>query len=942
MDRAAGIIKKEIANQNVFFVFPSDVAANLWARRAGEFSGQRSLALDRFMAWDHFKERAVLAQAPGKEPVSSVIRKLFVEHLIKRNAGEKFLRALIPREYAESGGVFISSITALLPALDYWDRRAQKAGGGADGEDRDLVLIKTAYAAFLEEHGLFEPAWQELTIRDTSHKYYIFFPEAMEDYDEYAELLENNAAFVIVRLKSAGNQSAGGPPRLNWYTSVRAEIRALVPEIRRLHEARGIPYEDMAVNVPQLEELAPYLGRELFLYDIPFRLGAGKPLAEYGAGRLFSLIQKCAADDFSFASLKSLLLNIHLPWARPDYHQKLISFGIAHNCVSTYHENGRKKDVWQEAFRISSREELLRQYYEELKKELLAITGAKTFRDIRRHYFAFRKASLDMSRCGAENNDVLARCIEELSALIRIEAEYPGLGPESPFAFFVSLLGETTYVPNQKREGVHIFPYRVAAAAPFRCHFVINASQSAASVVYRPLGFLRQDKRQRMGLEDTDASGAFFSLYRPPSPAEQDPPAEEGVCYSASAEALTGPAIPHCFFGGAEPRTPRGDDLFHQEKNWWAGGGAGGRQDFPPRLFPVQREGFQNWSAPLREGRAGRFSLLKGKFPPSWPFLSSLEKKVRETQWTSEETGVKPRLRVSATGLTGFFACPAAWFFHQILGIEEYSLEAELLSDMSLGSLYHEILGKLFQEIRRRDLRFLPEHLAAYRAWAKTLTDDAVQRFRPFQGPLAAPLLSAQAPAVFSRIAGLLETEARYFPRYAVAGLEQEIDRPCEVDGLPLLLIGRLDRVSVSEDDDPVIIDYKLTYMPSKTESMAGEDGDIANHQMAMYVKLYEENRGVKTGGAFFVSIRKNDIGAIIGKPLQKRGADREEFQPTLEALDNSIRRFAGAVGRLEFAPPRIDWNVCVNCRYKTICRTTYSLNAGSQGAGTSGAEEDR
>jgi RecB family exonuclease len=932
MDQAAGIIKKEIANQNVFFVFPSGVAAELWARRAGEFSGQRSLALDRFMAWDEFKERAVLAEAPGKEPVSSVIRKLFAEQLIKKNAEEQFLQSLVPREYAESGGVFVSSIAALLPALDYWDRRAQKAGAAADGEDRDFLVIKTKYAAFLEENGLFEPSWQELAIRDAEHTYYIFYPEAVEDYDEYAELLENNAAFVIVRLKAAGDD--GGPPRLNWYTSVRAEIRALVLELRRLHETRAIPYEDMAVNVPQLEELAPYLERELSLYDIPFRLGAGKPLAEYGAGRLFSLMQNCAADDFSFAALKSLLLNIHLPWARPDYNRKLVDFGIAHNCVAAYRENGRMKDVWQEAFRISSREELLRQYYEELKKELLAVVKAKTFRDIRRYYFAFRNASLDMSRCGSESDDVLARCVEELSTLIRIEAEYPGLGPEAPFAFFVSLLGETKYVPNQKRGGVNVFPYRVAAAAPFRRHFVINASQSAASVVYRPLGFLRQDKRQRMGLEDADASGAFFSLYRPPSPAERL--SEAGARYSASAEALAGPSIPHCFFGAAgEPQTPRGDDFFHQEKNWWAGGGR------PSRLFPVQREGFQKWSASLREGRTGRFSLLKGKFPASWPFLPSLEQKVRETQWTRgregpETAGGEPRLRVSATGLTGFFGCPAAWFFQHILGIEEYSLEAELMNDMALGSLYHEILKNVFQEIRRRDRVFLPEHLAEYRAWAKTLTDEAVRRFRPFQGPLAVPLLSAQARAVFSRIAGLLETEARCFPRYAVAGLEQAVNRPCEVDGVPVLLTGRLDRVSVSEDDEPVIIDYKLTYMPSKTESMAGEDG-IGNYQMAMYVKLYEETQGVKAGGAFFISIRKNDVGAVIGNPLRKRGAGREEFQPTLEALDDGVRRFAGALGRLDFAPPRIDWNVCAGCRYKTICRTTYSLNAGSEGAGSAG-----
>jgi hypothetical protein len=954
MDRAAGIIKKEIVNQNVFFVFPSNVAADLWARRAGEFSGRRSLALDRFMAWDHFKERAVSAQAPGKEPVSSIIRKLFVEQLIKKNAGEKFLQSLIPREYAESGGVFVSSIAALLPALDYWDRRAQKAGAGADSEDRDFALIKAAYAAFLEENGLFEPSWQELTIRDPHHIYYIFYPEAVEDYDEYAEILENSAAFVVIRLKSAGDQSAEGPPRLNWYTSVRAEIRALVLEIRRLHETQDIPYEDMAVNVPQLEDLAPYLGRELFLYDIPYRLGAGKPLAEYGAGRLFTLIYNCVNSNFSFAPFKALLLNIHLPWARPDRNRELIEFGISHNCVSAYHENGRMKDVWQEAFAISSREELLRQYYEALKKELLALTGAKTFLELRRFYFAFRNSSLDMSRCGPESDNVLARCIEELSGLIRIEEEYPALIPESPFAFYLCLLGETKYVPDQNKEGVNVFPYRVAAAAPFRCHFVLNASQNAASVVHRPLDFLRQDKRRNIGLEDTDVSGFFFSLYRGPSFLGE----KSRHYYSASEEALSGPAIPHSFFVSAgdkgEPAEVRRDDPFYMEKRWWAEGGYAAAaerpalrdgMEFPAPLFPVQRKGFRNWFSLLRGGRKSRFSLLSAQFPESWPFLSSLEDKIRNSQWSpvpegSEKGEIKFRLRVSATSLNDFFACSLFWFFKRILRVEEYSLEAELMNDRSLGELYHKILKNLFEEIRRRDTRFLPEHLAEYQSWAKAITEAAAKEFHPFQGPLAVPLLSAQSRAVSRRIARLLETEARYFPRYTVADLEKSIDRACEIDSIPALLTGRLDRISVSGDDEPIIIDYKSNDMPSKNDSLAREDAEISNYQMAMYVKLYEEKYSVKTGGAFFISIKQNDIAAIIGKPRRKQGVLRERFQPTLDALETGIRRFAGAVTKMALSPPRINRKNCSDCFYKKICRTTYFLNGDPRGAGKTGVED--
>jgi hypothetical protein len=945
VNRIHEIITGEISRPRVFFVFPSGVAADLWARKAGEFAGVRSLALNRFMAWDRFKERAILAEAPGKRPVSSVIRKLFAEKLVKENGAEKFLQALIPPEHAESGGVFAASIAALLPSLGYWEKRVQRAADyDADYEDRDLARVKTAYAAFLEDCGLFEPSWQELGIRDTDNKYYIFFPEAIEDFGEYAELLENSGAFHLVHPGEDGEA-----PALDWYAELRGEIRALVLEIRRLHETEGIPYGDMAVSAPRLEDMAPYLGREFALYDIPLRMGAGKPLSAYGAGRLFTLIQNCVTGDFSYASLKALLLDFHLPWARPDLNMELLEFGVRNNCLASYQEKGKTVDIWEAAFSIASREELLRQYYGGLKKELSAIVRAKSFLDIRRHYFAFRNASLDMSQCGPESDRVLARCVEELSALIRLEADYPRLVPESPFGFFLSLLGETKYVPNQNEEGVNLFPYRVAAAAPFRCHFVLNASQGAASVVYRPLDFLRQDKRRQIGLDDTDVSAVFFRLYQVPVLAGL--PGHH--YYSAAEETLSGTEIPHSFFtapgtGGASgfrrDRAPPPGDPFHREKAWWAetchgkevpaeGVLAAGNGEFPSRLFPIQRKGFQNWRALLGEGRGRRFSLLAEQFPPAWPALPLVRDEIRRTQWSpapgdSGENAAPVYLRVSATSLNSFFRCPALWFFERILKLGDYSLEAELMDDMALGNLYHEILKNLFEKIRRQDTYFLPEHLGDYGSWAEELTREAAREFRAFQGPLAVPLLSAQAGAIARRIARLLETEAAYFPRYAVAGLEQRFSAIRQADAVPVLLVGTLDRISVSEDDEPVIMDYKTNKMPTKAESAVKSGEGISNYQMAMYTCLYEETCQVPVGGAYFISIRQNEINAVIGKPRGKRGFDREEFQPALDALEADIRRFAGAMETAEFSPRPIRRETCAGCVYRTICRTTYYLNA--------------
>ncbi|MDR1240130.1 MAG: PD-(D/E)XK nuclease family protein [Treponema sp.] len=949
MDQAAGIIAKEIANPLACFVFPSAVAADLWARKTGEFTGALSIAMNRFMAWDHFKETVILAEAPGREPVSAAIRKLFAEQLVKKNSREKFFQSLIPREYAESGGIFAPSIAALLPALGYWERRLQKTETyTADGEDRDLALIKTLYAAFLEEYDLFEPSWQELKIREKNNKYYIFYPDAMEDFDEYRELLDGGA-FEIVRPGPEQKK-----PELRWYASFRAEIRAMVLEIRRLHESEGVPYGDMAVNVPQLEELAPYLGREFFLYDIPFRLGAGRPLSGYGAGRLFTLIQNCVSGDFSFASLKALLLNTRLPWARPDLNRGLIEFGVNNNCLSAFREKGRTVDIWQAAFAIS-RDEVLRQYYESLKMELLAMVKAKSFLDLRRFYFAFRNSSLDMAKCGAESDRVLARCIEELSILIRLEEEYPRLAPEAPFVFFTALLGEIKYVPDQQKGGVNIFPYRVAAAAPFRCHFVINASQSAAPVVYRPLDFLRQDKRLRIGLNDTDVSGAFFRLYRAPALGAR----RDFQYYSAAAEALSGPAIPHSFFapeeGGwtGEPLRPPGGDPFYMEKDWWARGGyrppaaekttPPGAAEFPPRLFPVQQTGFRRWSSLLPDDQGRRFRLSMERFPQSWPFLPQVRWRIQAAQWspepeTAEGAAPKLHLRVSATSLNAFSYCPLFWFFDRTLHIGDYTLEAELMDDKALGNLYHEILKNLFQRIYDRDRRFLPEHLETYCRWVEEFTGAAAQKFRAFQGPLAVPLLNAQSRSISLRIARLLETEAAYFPRYAVAALEREFSRIMQAGSIPVLLTGKLDRVSVSEDGEPVIIDYKTNIMPTKAESAVGEDGQIRNYQMAMYVRLFEEHSAAGIGGACFMSIRQNDLNAVIGKPNRKRGLSREEYQPTLDALEDGIRRFAEAVDAADFAPRPLNRSVCRSCGYKKICRTAYSLNPEPGNAAAEGA----
>jgi RecB family exonuclease len=513
--------------------------------------------------------------------------------------------------------------------------------------------------------------------------------------------------------------------------------------------------------------------------------------------------------------------------------------------------------------------------------------------------------------------------VEELSALVRLEEEYPGLTPESPFNFFLEELREKQYVPVRGETGLNLFPYRVAAGAPFAAHFVLGASQQQASVIYRSLKFLRQDKRKALGLRDEDASAVFFRLYRPGSFKTARGDFVSHTFISASERTFSGWAIPHSRFAGRTLRmSPPPGDPFREERAWWACGGA-----FPRRLFRVQRGGFERWHGLLcPAGRADRLvmaNMLRAPLEEAGGAGGLLRGRIDAVQ-RGGAPGEKALFKVSATDLNGFFYCPLSWLWKKIFRLEGEELEARLLDDASLGLLYHEILKNLYDHIRREDRVFKPENLESYRQWAEESTARAAENYPAFQGPLAVPLLRSMARTIAGKVQTLLGIDARYFPGYTMPELEAVL----EIRTGELLLNGRLDRVSVSPEGDPVIIDYKTGKSPSKTESTETFDKALEDFQIPLYVKLYEETRGIKAGGAFFISINQEELTAVIGSPGRKRGHRREDYQPTLDALEDYIGEFAGRVLSLDFVPVEVSLKNCAGCDYRGVCRRTYSLNA--------------
>ena len=941
-------LEEHIASQNVRFVFPSGIAADLWAKKTCTLGIARSVAANRFIAWDRFKEEVTQERDIKRQPATSVMRKLFAEALVRKNAEaagkpEKYgddgfpLKSIIPLEYAGEGEIFAPFIARLLPSLAYWERLTKNAAPDAD--DPDYTLIKAQYADFLKRHSLFEPSWEEITPLSNGMRYVIFFPELIEDFAEYDALLRA-PQFMRIRAKNTP------PPKpLVFFRSAREEIRSAAMELQKLHREEGIPYEEMAVSVPELEEMEPCLIREFSIRQIPFVRRAGKKLGQTGAGRLFSLVNECAASRFSFNGLKAMLLYDHLPWKEREKNRALVSFGIEYNCVSGYVEDGEARDIWEEAFREAhtSRDRDLRNYYRDLKKNILSLANSENFADIRKYYFAFRGSLFDMAGIPEEDDAVLSRCVEELGSIIELEEALGDVTPASPLAFFISHIDEIAYVRNVKQTGINIYPWRVAAASPFSCHFVLNASQSAAAVLYQPLRFLRQDKRKSLGLEDSDATWAFFLLC--------DTGGEKSrIRISASAQTFSGWAIPHSFFAqGKTVDAPQyrefspaymptaympTTDPYAEERYFWRNLQKGGAASLG-KIFPLQKISFNLWKNNL-VNKKNNFSFFSSPFPGdttedgAGQVRKILEDAIHGIGSHADSINADELIAVTPTkDLNDYYHCPIYWLYSRVFGAEKYSLEAKLLDDISLGLLYHKIMETLFARIKQEDISFDSKHLDAYKRWALEITEATIKKEPAFRGPLAFPLVSPQAAGMAWKIAGILELEAKFFDGYRVGELEFPVSLKTE----GLYIKGIIDRISISPDGEPVIIDYKTAWLPEQKVTGNPPEISISEFQMPLYVKLHEGHIAVETGndairvkGAYFYSINGKNIKTVMGRSTSGRAKapDREGYEPILEAAQNQIEKFGRNVKALDFVPWEIQIRDCLGCVYKTACRSAY------------------
>jgi hypothetical protein len=977
MNPIAAILLKNLKNPNALFIFPTDVSVSQWTDYLLRLLGGGTLAMDRFIAWDTFKQNSVKSRMQNRRSIPSALRKIFVSALLRENAirceagEEAVFSSLIRVEWARQAAPFASWLTELLPQLGAWFTRAtglpaaRVCGEQAafEGDDRDLFTLTLRYAQFLEQNGLFEPAWESPPFDDTGKECFIFFPESLSDYSEYRELLEASEHVTPVRADSGAKNIDCD---VFFYTNARSEIAEAALYIRALNERENIPWDSIVVSVPDADSYEPYLVREFTNRNIPFVKRTGKPLASYPAGQFFRSVSDCVSRDFAFAPLAELLLNRHLPWKDTELIQSLMDFGITNNCISSWVELEagveNPVNVWEDAFAnpFGGINPAVRRLFTDLKWRLNALRRAGSFAAIRKQYFSFRERFFDMERCLPETDLVLSRCISELMYLVEIEKNFPGVHAPDPFMLFVDYLGEVQYLAQQSESGVVILPYRTAAPAPFDCHVILGASQEKLSAVFSRLNFLPRKKREKLGLVDEDASETFINLHKLNS--------IKRAAFFCAEHTFSGYAIPHSSLGaslksrlryGEEPefREKFSEDLFRMEGAFYRGvSGAKPEEgsvppDFPPRLHECQFTGFENWLSRHKEAAGSGGAWFTG----AW-FTDETVRRVIQKRFCGNPR-FPGKAGVSASSLSPYYQCSLRWLFERVLAAENITIEASLMTENISGQVYHAVLNHFFTELKNNnDVLDDPEYAdddsdapglpAAYRSLLEKSVDAVFAGFpglsddgRTAMSAVSGRLLKAERKQFYTRLEKCLAVFLSYFSGCRIAGSEAA----CQAEAESFFLNGTIDCIleDVREDSPgkgtAIIVDFKLRYMPDRAGCTGADGNGLTDFQLPMYLTLAEKNGSLPVHTALFFSIVDASPQVLFGVIQNKQGAvpkkeedrimrDSGPFVEIMNEFAEKAARFAAEIssGRLSVFNP--EFEKCGNCAYHRVCRTIYKI----------------
>ena len=995
-EKLGSFFKDALSNPKNVFVFSTDVVMNSWVDWCvthPDESGVEAVSLERFIAWDKFKGEAVRGTERDKKSIPSILRKFFVNSLIAQNASATdknvLFKKLINPEFRADAASFSDWIARLLPSLKLWHETIKKHPEyKPDDEDSDYMELYTRYSAFLDANNFFEPSWIVPDFSSDGKHYILFYPETLEDYTDYIDIFANCPDITIISLPKTELQTSEIP--CIRYSDSRKELRRTILQIRKLCEGNAQPahtnktvetptadrWDQVTLNVPDLETYRPYLERELTKYCVPFVIRAGFPLIQNTAGQVFTEIQNCFNSSFSYDSMRSLLLNEYIPWKYDlkVLRENLIQEGNKMRCICGFDEAGAVQDEsvstalngvtpanigtgetqnakstehfdsWEGALSSTANQNTLElNFYRNLKHDISSICKSKSFDAIIQAWEIFKEHYLEKNDFSEDANAILGRCITELKSLAQIENEYcivenSSLKVSNHYDFFINELGKKTYTPQNKKTGISVYPYKLSAGAYFQNQFVIDSSQKNLEIQYKKLGFLNEEKRRILGLQNQDktfnASKAFIRLYAAHFP--------KIVHFSYAEDSFAGFAICHNALDQKDDENTKkldDDDFILNVKQYMM---------------------VRPFSSPLKLSKAQKTQIenFQALNAPDKP--ETAQNKVSASVLDKVNSALKKELEgkiiITQSDMSKFFPCPRKWILSKVLSLKEESLDTDLMQPFDMGNINHKIL-ELFMNDYYESNTPLPtcnddgvfededKIVEVLKNHAFTAIHDSSKDYS--KSPLSQKMLVAQIDQITSNILSFLHSflkpnrpssskinrnsKTEGYGGCIVRGVEKSYsvknqDKNYNYYGkIDLLLTSAMQN---TDADGWTIIDYKNASTP-KNKDIKVKDEELSNFQMPMYISLVQANEKVKDiDVARFYAIKEADTAVAIDQ--NTANCSQDDFEPTMEAFRNYSDEFERIVSSKDFEPDpeKVDiYKDCVNCDFKSVCRRNYEVS---------------
>ncbi len=904
------LIREGIAGGAVY-VFPSEAAVVSWRIKALKLLQTDAVRNDVFLSWDSFKESVTLHDRIER-PVNSIHRKLFCADLLARNISQApVYRYILPSGFDEVASGFADQLVRVLPGLKRFadafnanEALFREAAG--DGLSDDYMRLYEEYSSVLEKNSLFEPGWEMPDISTPDKKYYIVFPELIEDFEEYRSVLAASGCSFV-------SDSGAADCRYRFYDNSAIEGDEVLAGISGLLQ-QGLRYQDIAVTCPD-EALAAYMVSKAGRYGIPLSVRSGTPVGELPGGRLPELIRSCYSGSFDIASMKVLLLFRAFLWKEKETADALIRFGIENRCLRNFGP-GSNGDVWEQRLSNMKRWEL-KDFYLKLKKRITAVVKAGSLKKLSDEMQIFISTFLetDEELWDPETLKVFQRTREVLSSLQDAENALEGISIRDPLGLWIEVLKEKIYVSQADAEAIPLYRYRVSAGIRPKYHFIAGLNHENSAVVSVPLPFLGDQIRRGLKLQENNMTEAFLRIYSKSG---------DSPVISGAAETFSGVALAPAYFisAGSVDRIAFSEDSGAQgeagtvfsdpeqlETSWWYGDFG---VDWP--LMKSQADGFD-------------YSAATGLLPASDDFtFTPLQDSDLAGACIARRYGEDLNLKISATTLNRWTNCPYSYLLADLLGVraDEYVLQVE--DPFTDGELLHEILGHFFTLLKESGQAFSVEKRDEYRELirtsARTVFEDWEKRANYFFGP-AWDTACRRALEYMSRMP---EAEGALYDGYTPALIEDWLEY--EIPGENIKAAGRTDRISVKAGR-AAVIDYKRNWKKKKTADYFSLDESGAlmkppiGYQIPFYIILARQ-AGFEVDSTSYYSVTSAEHFQVSG---EAGILDAEQAEALCRLTMNEIIRMGKSVREGIFTAPER----CSGCDFYPVCRRKYAVRFGGR-----------